>query len=50
MKSNGVVIQMNPLEKNFYMMLFNFKDFTILEIWNVFEMVIILILKIVFVL
>ena len=33
MKSYGVAIQMNPLELNFYMVLFNFKDFTILEIW-----------------
>ena len=35
MNSYGVAIQMNPLEQNFYLVLFNFKDFTvILEIWN----------------
>ena len=34
MKSYGAAIQMNPVEVNFYMVLFNFKDFTILEIWN----------------
>ena len=40
MKSYGVPIQMKPVELNFYMVLFNFKDFTIVEIWNVCEMVI----------
>ena len=25
---------MNPLELNFFVVLFNFKDFTTLEIWN----------------
>ena len=34
MKSYGVAIQMNPLELNFYMVIFIFKDFTTLEIWN----------------
>ena len=27
-------IDLDPLELNFYMVLFNFKDFTTLEIWN----------------
>ena len=31
MKSYGVAIQMNPVELNFCMVLFNFKDFTILD-------------------
>ena len=34
MKSYGVAIQINPLELNFYTVLFNFKDFATLEIWN----------------
>ena len=37
MKSYAATIQMNLLELNFYMVLFNLKDFTI---WNFFERVI----------
>ena len=49
MKSYAATIQMNPLELNFYVVLFNFKDFTIWK-FGIFLKGLLIILKIVYVL